>query len=166
MLTAVTSATAVRRSYRVMQEKTLLRDILPQRDKLYRLALSITLHTAEAEDVVQDTMLQAWKHRSEWSGIANMGGWLSTICRRLALDRRQRMSRIEQMPDKASAQQMSSSIATAGTDVSYEQQEKFSTVFDMMNSLPAPQNDIIRLRDIEGMTYKEIAEELEHAPDG
>ena len=39
-------------------------DILPHRDRLYRLALGITLHTAEAEDIVQDTMLRAWERRS------------------------------------------------------------------------------------------------------
>ena len=44
---------------------TLRSDILPHRDRLYRLALGITLHTAEAEDVVQETMIRAWEHREE-----------------------------------------------------------------------------------------------------
>ncbi|MBO4907100.1 MAG: sigma-70 family RNA polymerase sigma factor [Bacteroidaceae bacterium] len=141
-----------------MQEKTLQRDILPHRDKLYRLALSITLHTAEAEDVVQDTMMQAWNHRNEWDEIANMGGWLSQICRRLALDRRQRMDRMSSLPDPT--QQADRHTAFTGSDITFEQRERLTTICDMMESLPPPQNDVIRLRDIEGMTYKDIANEL------
>jgi len=39
-----------------MREISFRNDILPLKDKLYRLALRITLNSAEAEDVVQDTM--------------------------------------------------------------------------------------------------------------
>ena len=38
-------------------------DILPLKDKLYRLALRITLNHAEAEDVVQETMMKVWNKR-------------------------------------------------------------------------------------------------------
>lgn len=159
MLTAVTIATAVRHYYRVMQELTLQRDILPQRDKLYRLALGITLHTAEAEDVVQDTMLQAWRHRDEWPQIANMEAWLTQICRRLALDRRQRMDRMTLMGDEQQAETASTKQPPA-TDNRYEQRERYNTVFQLMNSLPSPQSEIMRLRDIEGMSYRDIAAQL------
>ena len=40
------------------------KDILVHRDRLYRLALSITMHTGEAEDVVQETMIRAWERRN------------------------------------------------------------------------------------------------------
>ena len=49
-----------------MREISFRNDILPLKDKLYRLALRITLNSAEAEDVVQDTMIRVWNKRDEW----------------------------------------------------------------------------------------------------
>ena len=43
-----------------MREISFRNDILPLKDNLYRLALRITLNSAEAEDVVQDTMSRVW----------------------------------------------------------------------------------------------------------
>ena len=47
-----------------MQEISFRNDILPLKDKLFRLALRITLDRAEAEDVVQDTMIRVWSKRA------------------------------------------------------------------------------------------------------
>ena len=44
-------------------------DILPLKNELYRLALRITLNPAEAEDVVQDTMIKVWSRRDGWDEI-------------------------------------------------------------------------------------------------
>ena len=68
--------------------------ILPHRDRLYRLALSITLDTADAEDIVQDTMLKAWERREQWPQIRNIESWLTQICKNLALDHKKKRSRI------------------------------------------------------------------------
>jgi len=38
-------------------------DILPLKNQLYRLALRITLNTAEAEDIVQETLIKVWNKR-------------------------------------------------------------------------------------------------------
>jgi len=47
-----------------MQEISFRNDILPLKDKLFRLALRITLDRAEAEDVVQDTMIRVLSGRN------------------------------------------------------------------------------------------------------
>ena len=52
-----------------MQEINFRNDILPLKDKLFRLALRITMNRAEAEDVVQDTMLRVWSQRDEWPAL-------------------------------------------------------------------------------------------------
>ena len=44
-------------------------DILPLKNKLFRLALRITLDHAEAEDVVQETIIKVWSRRDEWPQI-------------------------------------------------------------------------------------------------
>ena len=48
-----------------MQEKAFRNVILPLKDKFYRLALRITLDSAEAEDIVQDTLIRIWEKRDE-----------------------------------------------------------------------------------------------------
>ena len=62
-------------------------DILPLKNELFRLALRITLNAADAEDVVQDTMLKVWKRRNDWEQIESIEAFCLTICRNLALDR-------------------------------------------------------------------------------
>ena len=48
------------------------KDILPLKNELYRLALRITLNAADAEDVVQETMLKVWNRRHQWDEIESI----------------------------------------------------------------------------------------------
>ena len=73
-----------------MQEKAFRNVILPLKDKLFRVALRITLDRAEAEDVVQDTMIRLWNMRDEWSEIESIEALCTTICKNLAIDRSQK----------------------------------------------------------------------------
>ncbi|MEG1686174.1 MAG: RNA polymerase sigma factor, partial [Bacteroides sp.] len=72
-----------------MQEINFRNDILPLKDKLYRLALRITLNNAEAEDVVQDTMIRVWNKREEWIQFDSIEAYCLTVTRNLAIDRSQ-----------------------------------------------------------------------------
>ena len=51
-----------------MQKISFRNDILPLKNKLFRLALRITFNRAEAEDVVQDTLIQVWSKRDRMGG--------------------------------------------------------------------------------------------------
>jgi DNA-directed RNA polymerase specialized sigma24 family protein len=48
-----------------MKEIDFRNDVLPLKDKLFRLALRITLSREDAEDIVQDTLLKVWNNRDE-----------------------------------------------------------------------------------------------------
>ena len=61
-------------------------DVLPLKDKVFRLALRITMDRAEAEDITQETLVRVWERRDEWSAIENMEAWVLTIGRNMALD--------------------------------------------------------------------------------
>ncbi|MCD8318862.1 MAG: RNA polymerase subunit sigma-70, partial [Paraprevotella sp.] len=73
-----------------MKEISFRNDILPLKDKLYRLALRITFDTAEAEDIVQDTLIKVWDKRETWAELSSIEAYCLTICRNLALDRSQK----------------------------------------------------------------------------
>ena len=73
-----------------MQEISFRNDILPLKDKLFRLALRITLDRAEAEDVVQDTMIRVWNKRDEWSQFESVEAYCLIVAKNLAIDRSQK----------------------------------------------------------------------------
>ena len=73
-----------------MQEISFRNDILPLKEKLFRLALRITLDRAEAEDVVQDTMIRVWNKRDEWSQFESVEAYCLTVAKNLAIDRSQK----------------------------------------------------------------------------
>jgi len=135
-------------------------DILSHRDRLYRLALSITAHTAEAEDVVQETMLRAWQQRDEWPNIQNLPAWLSQICKRLALDHRKRLDRVKPFPTAPDEGIRAALLQDDHTTSHLEARESAGILQQLINQLPPPQDDLIRLRDIEGLSYHEIALQL------
>ena len=73
-----------------MQEISFRDDILPLKDKLFRLALRITFDRAEAEDVVQDTMIRVWNKREEGTQFGSIEAYCLTVAKNLAIDRSQK----------------------------------------------------------------------------
>lgn len=140
-----------------MQEISFRNDILPLKDKLYRLAFRITLDSAEAEDVVQDTLIRVWNKRDEWSQVESIEAYCLTIARNLAIDRSQKMearnteltSEVREMPDTLTPYDQ------------LAQDEQMQLIHHLVNGLPEKQRTIMQLRDIEGKSYKEIADILQ-----
>ncbi|MBQ5370953.1 MAG: sigma-70 family RNA polymerase sigma factor [Bacteroidaceae bacterium] len=133
-------------------------DLLPLKNKLFRLALRITLDSAEAEDVTQDTLIRVWQRREELGKVDSIEAYCMTICRNLALDRR----------EKRDAQHLSldeNPIETADIsplpDERLERDERLRHVHRLFNQLPERLRTILQLRDIEGKSVRETAQILE-----
>ena len=139
-----------------MREISFRNDILPLKDKLYRLALRITFDSAEAEDIVQDTMIRVWNKRDEWTQFDSIEAYCLTVARNLAIDRSQKLEsqNVELTPE---TQDMPDALTP---DRAYEQDEQLRLVHHLINELPEKQRTIVQLRDIEGKSYKEIADVL------
>ena len=73
-----------------MQEISFRDNILPLKDKLFRLALRITFDRAEAEDIVQDALIKVWNKRDEWGELESIEAYCLTVVRNLAIDRSQK----------------------------------------------------------------------------
>jgi RNA polymerase sigma-70 factor (ECF subfamily) len=135
-----------------MKEISFREDVLPLKDRLYRLALRITLNSAEAEDAVQDTLVRVWEHRSEWGQIESIEAYAQTICRNISLDMAGRAGHGNvRLMEEVSVKHEDRSMLN-----DYEQKERLSLVRKLMDSLPEVQRSIMELRDIEGKTYQEI----------
>lgn len=74
-----------------MKEISFRNDVLPLKDKLFRLALRITLNREEAEDIVQDTLIKVWNSRDKWQQLESIEAYSLTIARNLSLDRIKKM---------------------------------------------------------------------------
>lgn len=136
-----------------MQEISFRNDILPLKDKLFRLALRITFDRAEAEDIVQETLIRVWNKRDEWTQFGSIEAYCLTVARNLAIDRSERKGAhtVELTPDM---EQPSDALSPYEKLVT---KERMTLIHRLMNGLPEKQRLIMQLRDIEGKSYKEIA---------
>jgi RNA polymerase sigma-70 factor (ECF subfamily) len=134
-------------------------DVLPMKNRLYRLALRITLNPAEAEDAVQDTLIKVWEHREEWERIESIEAYAHTICRNIALDMAGKAGHgYVQLNEELRVKNEESSMFNVQCSMfnEFEQKERLSLVKKLMDTLPEVQRSIMELRDIEGKTYQEI----------
>ena len=73
--------------------------VLPERGRLYALALVITRDPSAAEDAVQETLLAAWKAWPKVRDPYRPGGWLTRICVHQSIRRRHRDDRSVALDD-------------------------------------------------------------------
>lgn len=130
-------------------------DVLPLKNELYRLALRITLNPAEAEDIVQDTMIKIWNRREQWDEIESIEAFSLTICRNLALDRTKRADSQNALLDES--HEPPDNSYTSNPEEQAMQRDRITLVRRLIDQLPEKQRSCMQLRDIEGKSYKEIA---------
>ena len=132
-------------------------DILPLKNELYRLALRITLNPAEAEDVVQETMIKVWNRRDQWDEIDSIEAFCLTICRNLSLDKMKKMTNQSQSLSEGEHDTPDHSYSSNPEEQAV-QQDRITLVRRLINELPEKQRSVMQLRDFEGKSYKEIAD--------
>ena len=136
--------------------------VLPLKNILFRLALRITQNRAEAEDVVQETMMKVWNRRDEWQQIESMEAFCLTICRNLSLDKLRRMdnqvlSLDDDQQSEASSFDPIDNSHTANPEEQTVQHDRLQLVRQFINQLPENQRSCMQLRDMEGKSYHDIA---------
>ena len=134
-------------------------DILPLKNELYRLALRITMNAADAEDVVQETMMKVWNRRDQWDQIESIEAFCLTICRNLSLDKVRRMDNQAQTLD-AAYDPKDQGVASNPEEQAI-QSDRVRLVRQLISLLPEKQRSCMQLRDMEGKSYKDIATVLD-----
>ncbi|MBS7237875.1 MAG: RNA polymerase sigma factor [Prevotellaceae bacterium] len=128
-------------------------DVLPLKDKIFRLALRITLSRAEAEDIVQDVLIKVWNRRDDLAEVDSIEAYSLTVCRNLSLDRLQRKENDNVNLDDAPPTEADD----APPDLQMIRNERIDNIKRLIERLPIPQRAAMQLRDMEGKTYKEIS---------
>ena len=135
-----------------MKKLSFRNDILPLKDKLFRLALRITMQREDAEDVVQDTMIKLWKQQEKLQQVDSIEAYSLTVCRNLAIDHtRKAANNVVELSSDNIDQRSENPYSTIFL------REQLSQVEAIIAQLPEKQRTCFQLRDIEGKTYREIA---------
>ena len=131
--------------------------VLPIKDKLYRFSHRIVGDSAEAQDVVQEVFIKMWHKRAEMAQYANVEAWCMRMTKNLSIDKLR--SKHRKMVSLDATYNMETSTTTP--DKAAEMSDTVNQIHQMMEALPPKQKMVMQLRDIEGMTYQEIADALE-----
>ena len=142
-----------------MKKISFRNDVLPLKNELYRLALRITLNPADAEDVVQETMIKVWNRRERWDEIESMEAFCLTICRNISLDKMRKMENLSQSLEEG--QDAPDLSYASNPEEQAMQQDRIALVRKLIDRLPEKQRSIMLLRETEGKSYKEIAAIME-----
>ncbi len=125
---------------------------------IHRLALSILRDEAEADEVAQDTFINALHHIDRYNPDTNMKSWLSTIAVNLCRDRlRRQKSRVRWLWAGAHRQ---SAGQSRNLEARYVRHEANSTLWSSVNALDEKHRLPIVLRYANGLSIREVTDVL------
>lgn len=137
-------------------------EFLPQIDSLYNFAYHLTYNEEDANDLVQETYLKAYRFIDKYDVGTNAKAWLFKILKNAFINQYRKKSK---QPNRVDYEEIIS--YHDGEDGSYSsyldlREEMFQTmmgdeVTNAINALPVDFRTVILLCDIEGFTYEEIA---------
>lgn len=133
------------------------RYVTPELPVLYRVALSLTRNHADAEDLVQDTLLRAYRSIERFNGEYPRA-WLLTIMRNanINLNRRRRPSLMTD--PEAEMRKLASTADGSDNPEQMVVDNRFDgTVADAFRALPKRFGQVVELVDIDGLSYQEAA---------
>ena len=143
-------------------------DALSFLDALYRTALRMTRSEAEAEDLVQETYIRAFRFKDQFEAGTNLKAWLFRILTNTFINQfRRRKTRpqtteLDDVDESALYRQMTGASAASaiGQPESILDQVVDTEVTEALEELPEKFRTVVLL-DSEGFSYKEMAEMLQ-----
>jgi RNA polymerase sigma-70 factor (ECF subfamily) len=136
-------------------------DALTYLDSLYGTSLRLTRNEADAQDLVQDTYVKAFKARKQFKPGTNLKAWLFTILHNTFRNRRRDIGRdpVEVDSDRVD---LAAPADPAGTPEEHLLRAAMGPELQAaLDSLPEAFREAVWLRDVEEFPYADIAEMLE-----
>lgn len=130
---------------------------LSSQRKLYRFALSLTKDVNDADDIYQESLMKLWQLKEEWANWQNFEAYAMRMVRNTFLNYYKKNSSqihvaLEQITEQPEPNDMDKEMVM--TDL----RMRFNA---LISKLPEVQRNILYLREIEEMEYKEIGEVLD-----
>ncbi|MDY7102544.1 MAG: RNA polymerase sigma factor [Actinomycetota bacterium] len=134
--------------------------VLPELDVLYRVALSITRNRTDAEDLVQDTLLRAFRSIERFDG-RHPRAWLLTILRNAQLNRvRRKRPELLRDPDVTFERHADDGPAGSSAENRVVDELFDAAVEEAFTALSPKFRSVIELVDLDGLSYQEAADVL------
>lgn len=137
-------------------------------DRLYAAALRMTRNPADAEDIVQETYAKAFASRRTFTPGTNLKAWLYRILTNTYINSYRKAQRSPQTSDGEDVTdwQLARAASHDATGLRSAEMEALdlmpdSVVVDAIAQLPEKFREAVLLSDVEGFSYKEIAEIME-----
>lgn len=139
------------------------REALVHLDALYRVALRLTGNAADADDLVQDTMLKAYRAWDQFEPGTNARGWLLTILRNAFINEYRRKRRQPEAVDVDAVEPFAvfPDIQEEDPQGAFFDRIVDDEVLRAIDQLPEAFRETLVLSDVEGLSYQEIARVLE-----
>ena len=143
------------------------RDAIPLLEPIFRRALRMTQHRADAEDLTQETMLRAYKNFRSFRDGTNINAWLHVILTNTYINGcRKKQRRPEQYPtEQVTDQQLAAHAGHSSTGLRTAEDEALARLPDMqiraaIQALPEHMRMTVYYADVAGFRYQEIAESM------
>lgn len=145
-----------------MTEDSFLELVRKHQDQIYRHALYLLKNSEDAKDMTQETFIKAWQHRSKLRQ-ETVRSWLLKCVQNLCFNQlRRRKFRVHLSDDNNETFEMLLHTHSYKSNPSPEEnavkQELKELVHQAIDELPPSMRSIIIMRELEEMSYKEIAE--------
>jgi RNA polymerase sigma-70 factor (ECF subfamily) len=133
--------------------------VLPHLDAAYTLARYLTRDAHDAEDIVQDACLRAIRHFDSFSGdgATSARAWLLAIVRNAAYSARRR-HRAEDVATEFDERTHSDAVADAHPEAELLRTAAKESLGRALEELPPDYREVIVLRELQGLSYKEISD--------
>src|SRR3954470_21457331 len=138
-------------------------EALPHLDALYRVALRLTGDATQAEDLVQDTMLKAYRSWQQYRPGTNAKGWLLTILRNTFINdyRRRKLEPVATDLEAVEPHAIYRAVEDVDPEGAFFDKIVDDKVLEAIDALPPEFREVLVLSDMEGLPYGEIAEALQ-----
>lgn len=131
-------------------------------ERTFRLVYAIVRHEADAQDVCQEIWLTIWRELSKFRGEAKFTTWLHPIATRRALDHLRKRRRwfdrfLPFDPGDDSIETVPEPVTTDNAGQLTEGGERRAALQTALAALPPKLRAVLALREVEGLSYEEIA---------
>jgi len=151
---------------KIARDKEYEKEFLPHIDALYNFAHRLTFNEDDANDLVQETYMKAYRFFDSYEKGTNAKAWLFRILKNSFINDFRKKSK---QPAKVDYQEVETFYNSEDTPQNHTVDLRVESVQDMMgdeitnalNSLAVDFRSIIILSDLEGFTYEELSKILD-----
>lgn len=132
-------------------------------ERIFRIVYAIVRHEADARDVCQEVWLTVWKELPKFRGESKFTTWLHPIATRRALDHLRKRHRwfdrfLPFGNEETDAAQVPEPATTDDASKQAEGAERRAEIQAALAALPPKLRAVLALREVEGLSYEEIAQ--------